>query len=416
MLYDLFLVTILVVVNASFAGSEIALISLRESQVRRLEKRGGAGRTVARLVEDPNRFLSTIQVGITLAGFLASATAAISLAAPLADVLPMAESVADPLAVILVTLALTFITLVFGELAPKRIAMQRTEGWSLVAARPLAFIARIASPAVIILGWATDLVLRIFGADPGQGRPPLTEEELRDMIATQQTFTPYERQIVSGALDIGERTLGQVLRPRADVFTLNDQEPASEALERLLLARYSRAPVAPHGDLDHLTGIVHLRDLIKSSGTAGQAAHPAPVLAESLPALDALRRLQEDHQQMAIVLDENQVVSGIVTVEDLMEEIVGEIYDESDRDVSAVRREGPDSYLLPGSFPVHDLEDLGIEVPEGPYTTVAGLLIERLGGLPERRGSDAEVAGWRFEVVSFRRRRIRGVRVTKAQD
>ncbi len=119
---------------------------------------------------------------------------------------------------------------------------------------------------------------------------------------------------------------------------------------------------------------------------------------------------------MAIVLDENQVVSGIVTVEDLMEEIVGEIYDESDRDVSAVRREGPDSYLLPGSFPVHDLEDLGIEVPEGPYTTVAGLLIERLGGLPERRGSDAEVAGWRFEVVSFRRRRIRGVRVTKAQD
>ncbi len=284
MLYDLFLVTILVVVNASFAGSEIALISLRESQVRRLEKRGGAGReTVARLVEDPNRFLSTIQVGITLAGFLASATAAISLAAPLADVLPMAESVADPLAVILVTLALTFITLVFGELAPKRIAMQRTEGWSLVAARPLAFIARIASPAVIILGWATNLVLRIFGADPGQGRPPLTEEELRDMIATQQTFTPYERQIVSGALDIGERTLGQVLRPRADVFTLNDQEPASEALERLLLARYSRAPVAPHGDLDHLTGIVHLRDLIKSSGTTSQAAHRPPSLPRAFP-------------------------------------------------------------------------------------------------------------------------------------
>ncbi len=413
---DVLLVAVLITINAGFAGSEIALISLRESQVRRLEERGGAGNAIARLVENPNRFLSTIQVGITLAGFLASATAAVSLAEPLAHTLPITGSLAGPVAVVLVTLGLTFLTLVFGELAPKRLAMQRTERWSLLAARPLVLMAGIAAPAVALLGAATDLVLRVLGADPHQARQPVTEEELRDMIASQVTLTPFERQIVSGALDIGERTLAQLLRPRADVFSVATEEPASVALAGLLSAGYSRAPVAEGGDLDRLTGIVHLRDLLGASGTAGEASHPPMVLAETLPALDALRRLQQQHEQMAVVLDEHQAVAGIVTIEDLVEEIVGEIYDESDSDIVTVRRVGRQQFVVPGSFPVHDLEDLGVDVPKGPYTTVAGLVIEQLSGLPENTGAAVTVAGWRFQVVGLGRRRISWVRVTRAGD
>ena len=206
------LVAVLVLLNAAFAGSELALVSLREGQLQRLESRGGAGIVLARLARDPSRFLATIQIGITLAGFLASASAAVALAEPLEGPLEFLGGAAEPAAIVVVTLVLSYVTLVFGELAPKRVAMQRAERWALMAARPLAFLSRATRPVVWLLSRSADVAVRVMGGDPAQQRPDVTEEELRDLVATQASFTPQQRSIIAGAFEIADRTVGPAAR------------------------------------------------------------------------------------------------------------------------------------------------------------------------------------------------------------
>jgi putative hemolysin len=337
---QLLLVAVLVLANAAFAGSELALVSLREGQLRRLEAGGGSGQVLARLAREPNRFLATIQIGITLAGFLASATAAVSLAEPLESPLGFLGEAARPVAIVVVTLLLAYLTLVFGELAPKRVAMQRAEGWGLIAARPLALLSAITRPAVWLLSHSTDLAVRLMGGDPERQREEVSEEELRDLVGTHRAVSPQQRVILSGAFEITERTLGQVLRARRDVIVLTAGSGSADALEVLVASGHSRAPVAEGGDLDHVVGVVHLRDLIGAGATpVRDRAAPALFIPESAKVLDALRQLQEERQQLAVVVDEHGGGAGIVTVEDLLEELVGEIYDETDRDVAGVQRE-----------------------------------------------------------------------------
>ena len=202
---QLALVAALVLLNAAFAGTELALISLREGQLQRLEQAGGTGRVLADLARDPNRFLATIQIGITLAGFLASAAAAVSLADPLTGPLGFLGRAARPVAVVAVTMVLTFFTLVLGELAPKRIAMQRAERWGLIAARPIAALARLARPVVWLLSASSDLVVRLAGTDPTERRGEVSEAELRELVVTQEAFTPEQRMIIAGTFEAGER-------------------------------------------------------------------------------------------------------------------------------------------------------------------------------------------------------------------
>jgi putative hemolysin len=403
------LVLLLVVVNAAFAGSEVALISLREGQLRRLEQEGGQGQLVARLARDPNQFLSTIQIGITLAGFLASAAAAVSLAEPLVPVLGFLGGAAEPVAVLLVTMVLTYLTLVVGELAPKRIALQSPERWARRAARPLRTITTLTRPAVWLLSKSTDLLVRLAGADPDRQREAVTEEEVRDMIATGGAFRPEQRRILVEAIEVGERRLRDVLVPRRDVVALPADASVEEGVGTLVTTTHGRAPVY-RGDLDDIAGIVTLQDLVGASGLVGDRVRQPLALPESIGVLDALRRLQAERQQLAIVINEYGGTEGIVTVEDLLEELVGEIYDEFDPDSRAVQRQPDGSVVLPGSFPVHDLPDLGISLPEGPYTTVAGLVLARLGRLPDK-GETVEVDGWRLEVLAVERRAITHLRL-----
>jgi putative hemolysin len=407
------LVLVLVLVNAAFAGSEVALISLREGQLQRLEQEGGRGRLVARLARDPNQFLSTIQIGITLAGFLASAAAAVTLAEPLVPLLDFLGGAAEPVAVFLVTAVLTYLTLVVGELAPKRIALQRPERWARLAARPLTPVTTLTRPAVWLLSRSTDLLVRLAGGDPSMQREAVTEEEVRDLVATQATFSPQQRTILIGAFEIAERRLRDVLVPRRDVVALPANASAREAIGTLVATTHGRAPVY-RGDLDEVVGVAHLVDLVDARGRVADHTRAALALPESLGVLDGLRRLQAERQTMAIVLNEYGGTEGIVTVEDLLEELVGEIYDEFDQDSSGIRREPDGSVVLPGSFPMHDLPDLGISLPEGPYTTVAGLALQRLGHIP-KVGETVRVEGWRLEVLAVERRAITRLRLTPAQ-
>jgi putative hemolysin len=403
------LVLLLVLVNAAFAGSEVALISLREGQLRRLEREGDQGRLVARLARDPNRFLSTIQIGITLAGFLASAAAAVSLAEPLVPLLGFLGRAAGPAAVVLVTMVLAYLTLVVGELAPKRIALQRPERWARRAARPLAVISTLTRPAVWLLSTSTNLLVRLAGADPRRQREEVTEEEVRDMIAAGTVFRPEQRRILSEAIEIGERRLHDVVVPRRDVVAIPADASVADAIGLLVGTTHGRAPVC-RGDLDDVIGLVTLQDLVGAEGPVAGRVRPVVALPESMTVLDALRRLQAEREQLAIVLNEYGGTEGIVTVEDLLEELVGEIYDEFDPDSHGIHRQPDGSLVLPGSFPVHDLADLGITLPEGDYATLAGLVLHRMGRIPGT-GDTVQVDGWRLEVLDMEHRAITQVRL-----
>ncbi|MBM3140440.1 MAG: HlyC/CorC family transporter [Chloroflexi bacterium] len=410
-------VAALILVNAGFSGSEIALLSLNEGQLRRLAARGGRGRMVARLAANPNEYLATVQIGITLTGFLASATTALTLADTLEPALrPLLGGAAQPVAVVAVTLVLTLVTLVVGELAPKRLAMQWAEPWALLAAPLLAAIARAARPVVWALGVTTNAVVRVVGGSAEARRAPMTPEEFRHFVAGQPAITAMQKQIIAGAVEAGERAVRDVLVPRNAVFSLEHHVTVGEAREQLAAAAHHRAPVVD-GGLDRPVGVAVVIDLITAPAEAALADHvrPALVLPETVPVLEALRRMQRERQQMLLVADEFGGIEGIVTVEDLVEELVGEIFDEYDRDLLGVRRQPDGSVEVVGRYPVHDLPQLGVELPagRGQYSTVAGLVMSELGRLA-RAGDELEVEGWRLTVLDARGATVRRVRLERS--
>lgn len=412
--FELILLVILTVINGLLTGSEIAFISLREGQLQRLEETE-RGRRVVNLARNPNRFLATCQIGITLTNFFASATAAISLADPVEKGLDFLGGAADTIAVVIVTIVLAYFTLVFGELAPKRIAMQRAERWATGVALLLGWMATAARPMIWLLERSTNIVVKLTGGDPHLQREEVTEEEIRDLLEAQEGFSQDQRSIIAGAFEVAERTLREIVVPRGSVLAIPEYAEAQEALAIMARSGHSRAPLHG-GDLDDVRGIVHVRDLVHREGRAVDHARPATVLPESLGVLDALRQLQTTRQQMAIVVNEHGGVEGIVTVEDLLEEIVGEIYDEFDRVITAVEKAEDGSMVVPGSFPIHDLPDIDVELPdgEGAYATIAGYVLDRLGHIPEA-GEVVYGERWEVEVLEVADRAITRVRLIPVQ-
>lgn len=415
--FNIALILLLVLLNAAFAGSEMALISLREGQLKQLEKEGSRkARRLVRLARDPNRFLATIQIGITLAGFLASATAAVSLAEPLVPVLGFLGGAAEVAAVAGVTLVLTFITLVLGELAPKRLAMQMALPWARIVARPLDLLSTLSRPAVWTLGVATNAVVRLLGGRAEAASAELSPEELREIVATHQGLGPEQREIITGAFDIQERTLREVLVPRSQTLFLRHSMPVAEARALLAEQGHSRAPVIRGSNRDDVIGVAHWAVLLDDERprSVGDVATPALVLPDTAKVSAALRRFKAERQQLAVVIDEHGSVDGIVTLEDLLEEVVGEIYDETDSDSVDITRGADGSVTLPGTFPVHDLEDVGVVahlVRHGDYTTVAGLVLHRLGRIPDAPGDTIDIDGWSIEVTAVGHHAITEVRL-----
>ena len=412
---DIALIGMLVLLNAVFAGSEMALISLREGQLKLLEREGGArAMRLVRLARDPNRFLATIQIGITLAGFLASATAAVSLAEPIVPQLGFLGSAAEPVSVATVTLILAFLTLVFGELAPKRIAMQMALPWALTVAKPLHVLSVISRPAVAMLGMSTNFVVRLLGGRPEVDIEEVGLEELKDLVTSHPSLNSEQREIISGALDIHERMVREVLVPRGSVFSLRGDQSVAEARTLMVNAGHSRAPVTRGNHLDDVVGVVHWGSLFSGDDDLVRTvASPAMVLPDTARVSNALRQFKAQRQQLAIVIDEHGSVDGIVTLEDLLEEIVGEIYDETDPDTTGIEPAADGSLTLPGTFPVHDLVDVGvrIDLSTSSDTTVAGLVLQHLGRVPDAPGDVVEVEGWCLEVLAVHRHAITEVRL-----
>jgi putative hemolysin len=400
------LIGLLILLNAVFAGSELALISLHRGEVERLTNRGRAGRALARLLHDPNRFLATIQLGVTLTGFLASATAAVALATLTARYLGGLGAAAEPVAVVLVTIGLTLITLVVGELTPKRLALQHPTGWALVMSRPLDALARLATPVIWLLSRATNACVRLLGGDPGATRHEPTEQQIADLVGSHGVYGHAHRRIITSALTLGQRSLKEVVVPRRDVLALPEDLAAAEALQRLVRSGHSRAPVY-RDTFDDADRVVAAIALVGSQGRVRDHARSVPALPETLDVVEGLHRLQSSRRQLALVVDEYGGVEGIVTVEDLVEELVGDIYDEHDRPQERPSRRDDGALELPGRFPVHELEQVGIQLTaRRSAATVGGLVSLQLGRLPDP-GDVVEVEGYRITVLSVAGRAVR---------
>ena len=420
--WDILLVLVVILIGGFFAGAEMALVSLREGQVRSLAKRGKKGQRAARLAQDPNRFLSAVQIGVTVATLLSGAFGADLLAVRLKNSLAslMPPGVAAVVGIVVVTLVISFFTLVFGELTPKRLALQRAERVALTAAPVIDRLATLATPIVWLLSTCTDVVVRIFGGDPRAGRGVMTDEELRDMVAGNQALGADERSIVSEVFNAGKRQIREVLVPRTEVEFLPATMPLAEAVAIAADARHSRFPVYQES-YDDVIGFVHARDLLDPRETqagrrVGEIIRPVKLLPTSKTVLSALSEMRRDRAHLAIVVDEYGGTAGIVTLEDLVEELIGDIQDEYDADEGRPRQLHGGQVEVDGLLNLDEFaEQTGIELPEGPYETVAGYLLAALGHLPGD-GESAEVAGRRLTVTQLDGRRIARVRVGPASS
>jgi putative hemolysin len=385
------LVVLFVLVGSMFAAAEMSLVSLRDSQVRAMATRGRRGEAVARLAKDPNRFLAAVQVGVTLAGFLSASFGGATLSgdlAPQLEKLGLAPGVAGPVALVLVTVAISYLSLVLGELVPKRLALQRTEGFALALGPTVDRIAKISRPVIWLLSVSTNLVVRLVGGDPRAQREQMSGEELRELVNSHETLGEEERRIVEDVFEAGDRQIREVMIPRTEVDFLDASTPVFKAAKEALNQPHSRYPVI-RGSADDVIGFVHVRDLLDPEMTGrsirvGELARQTFVLPWTRPILAALADMRREGMHLAIVADEYGGTAGIVTMEDLVEELVGDIKDEYDVDEAETTRHRGGDVEVDGLLNLDDFEDeTGVELPEGPYETVAGFLMARLGRLPQ---------------------------------
>jgi putative hemolysin len=414
------IVLALILVEGLFVASELALVSLRDSQVRRIAEHGRRGAAVAKLVSDPNRFLAVVQIGVTLTALLSSAYGAVTLSSTAKDALVdrvgMSDGLAGVIGVVGVTLIISYVTLVIGELAPKRLALQRAEGVALLVGPFLDRMAIISRPIIWLLSRSTNVVVRLLGGDPDTSREAITAEEVRALVAGNTEIAPDERDLIEEVFAAGERQLREVLVPRTEVEFLDETTPLFKAAQIAAGSPHSRYPVYRESH-DEVVGFVHVRDLLdpQQSGRStpvGEVVRPVLYLPASKRVLAVLSEMRREGHHLAIVVDEYGGTAGIVTLEDLVEELIGDIRDEYDVEDAQARRLHGGALEIDGLLNLDDFADeTGVELPQGPYETVAGYLMAVLGHLPQV-GEMTVVSGHRLSVTEVDGRRVARVRVT----
>lgn len=392
---DVALVFVFILVGGVFAAAEMAMVTLRESQIKQLATKGKRGRAIESLTSNPNLFLSSVQIGVTVSGFLSAAFGGATIAEALAPVFVrwgLPEAVAHPTALVLVTVVISYFSIVLGELTAKRLAMQRAEAFALALAPLVAGIARMARPVIWFLDRSTNFLVRLLGGDPHLAKDQVSDEELRAMVSSSATLGAEEQRIVDEVFDAGGRTLREVMVPRTEVDFLPADMPIAQAYREVRGAAHSRYPVTD-GGADRIVGFLHIRDLMEVDGrgrdrTVRSLAREVLALPETVKILRALSSMRAARSHMAIVRDEYGGTAGIVTIEDLVEELVGEITDEYDEDPGRKQTEVDD---VDGLTTIEEFGELtGYELPDGPYDTVAGYAMAQLGALP-RLGDEVSV-------------------------
>jgi putative hemolysin len=423
-LFELAIALMLIALNGLFSLSELALVSSRRTRLKTMAEQGRAGATAAlRLSDNPGRFLSTVQIGITLVGILAGAFSGAALSQSFDEVLEgwgIQTSLAEPLAYVVVIGLITYLSVILGELVPKHLALKNPERIACAVAPLMTVVSKVATPVVALLDSSTTLILRLFGLS-SESDSAVTEEEVKTIVAEAEAsgaIESGERDMIAGVLRLGDRAVRGIMTPRTDVDWIDLDDTDFDVRECLIKTPHSRLPVAD-GDQDNMIGVVQARELLAAileDKPLDIRAHirSAPVIPDGLNALAALEMLRAADVPMALVHDEYGHFEGVVTPADILDAIAGAFRSDDDTAEPEAIRRSDGSWLLAGSMPADEMADqLGIALPQRrDYETVAGLVLGELQHLPQT-GETAETLGWRFEVIDLDGRRIDKVLATR---
>ena len=431
MFSQLIVLVILILLNAYFAASEIAFISLNDAKIEKQAKEGNKkAKQIEKMLKEPSKFLATIQIGITLAGFLSSAFASDTFADMLAPVLnnlipAISLSVWRSISIIIITIILSFFTLVFGELVPKRLAMKHYEKISYATIGVIRGISIVTAPFVKLLTVVTNGISKIFGVGENE-EETVTEEEIKMMVNQGEekgTIKEEEKELINNVFEFNDITVSEIMRHRKDIFAVDINISNEELLNELSQEeyRYSRIPVYDE-TIDEIKGILYVKDVLKNinkkSFKVKNIVKEAYFVSQNRLINEVFKELQKNKMQIAIIVDEYGGTAGLVTMEDILEELVGDIYDEYDKEEKEYEKIDDNTYMLAGSLPIYDVNKLlDAEIPEGDYDTISGFLQEELGRIPEDEEKPViETKRVTYKIEEYEDKRILKVKACKNND
>jgi putative hemolysin len=432
LLSEILLLLVLILLNAFFAASEIALISLNDNKISLMAEEGNKkARQIKQLLDEPSKFLATIQIGITLAGFLASAFAAESFAGPFVELIkkaaiPIPESWLKSIAVIIITIVLSYFTLVFGELVPKRLAMKKAESISNFVVSPLNYLSFLTAPFVSLLTVSTNFFVRIFGFDPLEEDEKITEEEIRMMVDVGEkkgAIQEAEKVMINNIFEFNDKTVEEIMTHRTDIVAFPLGIDLDSIINSIMIEKYSRIPVY-EDNIDNIVGVLYVKDLIQHISSMDDRSkfdlraiiRPPYFVPTSKRTDQLLKEIQKNKTHMAIVIDEYGGTAGIATLEDLLEEIVGNIFDEYDDEEEEIHKLDENTFIIDGHTSLERVKNyLNLDLPIDEYETLSGFIIGQLGRIP---GPDdkptLEFDGVIFKVQEVCEKRIAKVKACKA--
>lgn len=427
MLSQILILVILILLNAYFAATEIAFISLNDAKIERDAKEGNKkAKQILKMLKSPSKFLATIQIGITLAGFLSSAFASDAFADKLAPILNewmpfISVQIWNGIAIVIITIILSFFTLVFGELVPKRLAMKYYEKVAYGTIGVIRAISIVTAPFVKLLTFSTNMVSKIFGVGEAE-EEVVTEEEIKMMIDQGEekgTIEKGERQLLNNVFEFNDIIVSEVMTPRTDIYAIDIKDNVKELLDEMDEFKYSRIPVYEE-NIDNIKGILFIKDIIKPLKNNEQIDFKKimrePYFVPESKDIDELfKEMQQNKVQMAIAIDEYGGTAGLITMEDIIEELVGNILDEYDEEDPDIKKIDDNTFILSGTLTSYEIKKLfNVEIPEGDYETLSGYLLDRLGRIPDENEHPViEDENLTYKVEEMEDKRIKYVKVCK---
>ena len=425
---SLLVLVLLIFINAFFAATEIAFISLNDAKIEKQAKEGNKkAKKIKKMLQEPSKFLATIQVGITLAGFLSSAFAAdafaSSLAPQLENLIPIGIDIWEKISIILITLILSYFSLVFGELVPKRLAMKNPERIAFGTIGIIRVINKITSPIVAFLNFSTNSISKLFGVGP-EHEEVVTEEEIRMMVDVGEekgSIEEEEKEFINNVFEFNDKIVSEVMNHRTEVYAIDVKSNVQDILRDLKEYKYSRIPVYEE-NIDNVVGILFIKDLLAYAYSNKEVKikklmRPAYFVSENKQINELFRDMKKNKQQLAIVLDEYGGTAGIISMEDIIEELVGNIFDEYDDVEKDYEKIDDNTFMINGSVSIYELRKiLNVTIPEGDYDTLSGYLIELLGRIPSDDETPViETEKVTYKIEDYEEKRILWVKACKNQ-
>ncbi|WP_343343112.1 hemolysin family protein [Terrisporobacter petrolearius] len=420
---QIILIALLTAINAFFASAEMAMVSVNKSKIKQLSADGNKkAQLLEKLMEDPSNFLSTIQIGITLAGFFSSASAATGISTHLSTVLASLNiPYSKEICMFGVTLILSYFTLVFGELVPKRIALKKSEKISLLSVKPIYIISKVTKPFINLLSFSTSTILKMTGNNDKHIEESVSEEEIRSMVSQSQEdgcIENEEKQMIYSIFEFNDKTAKEIMTSRHDIFALDIDDDFEEILEGVITSGYSRIPVY-EDNKDNIIGILYEKDLLAKARKIGfenidlkTMLHEPYFVSKSIRTNELFKLLKEKKVHLALLIDEYGGLEGLVTIEDLIEEIMGDIEDEHDKTKSTITQIDDSNFIVKGYLTINEFNNkFDIDIEQGDYDTLNGYLLTLLGDFP-KEGREIKLDNVNFLIENVNKRRIEDIRVS----